>query len=235
MIPSNSTFADLPDNAVGVLGLGEKSCNPTCIDPIYNSIRDSITWATDVFSICFGQKEGVLSFGIVDRKFQVFLSFWNEAQNGSLFYTTQIPNELGYTYDVVDLRTNNQSFVSKSDVILAIDDDAQKVSALLTTTESRILLPPEIYDKWVAFMKDHFSHLPGTLRRYPFPCRRAERNGFPRHGRQRYFRVSDLRHSVLRSAAPPVPAPVFRAPEDGGGGVGVGNPQRQGGERMMHC
>ena len=81
---------------MGVLGLGEKSCNPTCIDPIYNSIRDSLPWATDVFTMCFGLKEGVLSFGMVNPKFQVISHVQNEKQKGRAFYTTQIPVSLWF-------------------------------------------------------------------------------------------------------------------------------------------
>ena len=101
---------------MGVLGLGEKSCNPTCIDPIYNSIRDSLPWATDVFTMCFGLKEGVLSFGMVNPKFQVISHVQNEKQKGRAFYTTQIPNELGYTYSVVNLKVNNETFLRRIDV-----------------------------------------------------------------------------------------------------------------------
>lgn len=35
---SNSTFSSLPSNIVGILGLSEESCNPTCVPPIYHSI-----------------------------------------------------------------------------------------------------------------------------------------------------------------------------------------------------
>ena len=73
---SNSTFDQLPGSAVGILGLGEKSCNPTCIDPVYNSVRDSISYASNVFTICFGHKDGILAIGKNDRKFYVFLNFY---------------------------------------------------------------------------------------------------------------------------------------------------------------
>lgn len=68
----NSTFESIPGTAVGILGMGEKACNPTCIDPIYNSIHESITWASDVFTLCFGYTTGVLAIGSNDRRFQVF-------------------------------------------------------------------------------------------------------------------------------------------------------------------
>ena len=79
---SNSTFDDLPDTAVGVLGLGEKACNPTCIDPIYSSLHSEVTWADNLFTLCFGRTEGILTIGTYDRRFQ----------NGTLFWTRQRPN-----------------------------------------------------------------------------------------------------------------------------------------------
>ena len=100
LIRSNSTFEDLPDPATGVLGLGEKACNPTCIDPIYNSIHESITWADDLFTMCFGIKYGVLAIGSYDRRFQ----------QGEMLWTVQRENELGYTYDVYDTRLKNETF-----------------------------------------------------------------------------------------------------------------------------
>ena len=101
-IPSNSTFEDdLPDRAVGVLGLGERACNPTCMDPLYTSIHKGISWADNVFSMCFGRKEGYLVIGTLDRRFQ----------QGEMVWAYQRPNELGYTYDVMDLRVDNVTFV----------------------------------------------------------------------------------------------------------------------------
>lgn len=68
---SNSTFDDLPGTSLGVLGLGEKACNPTCIDPIYNTVRDSIPHASNVFTMCFGHKNGILAMGKNDHKYYV--------------------------------------------------------------------------------------------------------------------------------------------------------------------
>ena len=97
----NSTFAeDLPENAVGVLGLGEKSCNPTCVDPLYTSIHKGISWADNVFTMCFGRKDGYLVIGTVDRRFQT----------GDTVWAYQRVNEVGYTYDVMDVRVNNETF-----------------------------------------------------------------------------------------------------------------------------
>ena len=104
IIISNSTFEDdLPDVAVGVLGLGEKSCNPTCVDPIYTSIHKGISWADNVFTMCFGRNSGYLVIGTVDRRFQ----------SGETVWAYQRVNELGYTYDVMDMRVNNETFYER--------------------------------------------------------------------------------------------------------------------------
>lgn len=38
----DSEFTKLPGDNVGILGIGEKSCNPTCVPPIYHDIMRSI-------------------------------------------------------------------------------------------------------------------------------------------------------------------------------------------------
>lgn len=120
LIRSNSTFEDLPDPATGVLGLGEKACNPTCIDPIYNSIHESITWADDLFTMCFGIKYGVLAIGSYDRRFQ----------QGEMLWTVQRENELGYTYDVYDMRLKNETFADWK-------VEKNEISEFLEATDSR--------------------------------------------------------------------------------------------------
>ena len=36
----DASWADLPSDLNGILGLGERSCNPTCIPPFYRSAVD---------------------------------------------------------------------------------------------------------------------------------------------------------------------------------------------------
>lgn len=38
----DSEFAKLPGENVGILGIGEKSCNPTCVAPIYHDIMKAV-------------------------------------------------------------------------------------------------------------------------------------------------------------------------------------------------
>ena len=50
--------------------------------------------------MCFGIKYGVLAIGSYDRRFQ----------QGEMLWTVQRENELGYTYDVYDMRLKNETF-----------------------------------------------------------------------------------------------------------------------------
>ena len=129
VFPRNSTFDQIPGTAVGILGMGEKACNPTCIDPIYTSIHESITWASDLPKI-----GGIF-------------------QNGEMLYTTQRPNELGYTYDILDVRLNNQTFLAaKSNYV-----------AILKSNQNRILFPKELWTQFKSYMMKHYSHIPSRL------------------------------------------------------------------------
>ena len=39
---SDSKFSEIPGANVGILGISEMSCNPTCLPPIYHDINRSI-------------------------------------------------------------------------------------------------------------------------------------------------------------------------------------------------
>lgn len=76
--PSESS--SLPGQLEGILGLGEASCNPTCMPPIYQSIlaaehgscilvppRSHADKKEDMrFSVCFGRTAGKLYFDAYD-------------------------------------------------------------------------------------------------------------------------------------------------------------------------
>lgn len=134
--------------------MGEKACNPTCIDPIYNSIHESITWASDLFTLCFGYTTGILAIGSNDRRFQVFQKsgvFF--IQNGEILYTTQRPNELGYTYDILDVRLNNHTILAaKSNYV-----------AILKSNQNKILFPKALWTQFKSYMMKHYSHIPSRL------------------------------------------------------------------------
>lgn len=51
--------------------------------------------------MCFGLSTGILAIGTYDRRFQ----------QGEMLWTVQRENELGYTYDVYDMRIQNMTFV----------------------------------------------------------------------------------------------------------------------------
>ena len=53
--------------------------------------------------MCFGRSDGYLVIGTVDRRFQ----------SGETVWAYQRVNELGYTYDVLDVRVNNETFYER--------------------------------------------------------------------------------------------------------------------------
>ena len=81
--PSDSS--SLPGQLEGILGLGEASCNPTCMPPIYQSIlaaehgscslvppRSRTDKKEDMrFSVCFGRTAGKLYFDAYDPRVAV--------------------------------------------------------------------------------------------------------------------------------------------------------------------
>ena len=87
--PSESS--SLPSQLEGILGLGEASCNPTCMPPIYQSIlaaehgsctlvppRSHADKKEDMrFSVCFGRTAGKLYFDAYDPRVQ-----WHIRGNG---------------------------------------------------------------------------------------------------------------------------------------------------------
>lgn len=50
--------------------------------------------------MCFGLSTGILAIGTYDRRFQ----------QGEMLWTVQRENELGYTYDVYDMRIQKYDF-----------------------------------------------------------------------------------------------------------------------------
>lgn len=70
-----------------------------------------------------------------------------------MLYTTQRPNELGYTYDILDVRLNNQTFLAaKSNYV-----------AILKSNQNRILFPKELWTQFKSYMMKHYSHIPSRL------------------------------------------------------------------------
>ena len=75
---SETSFSSLPGQTVGILGLSEESCNPTCVPPVYHSILQSVNPSCTFLeihflkldkkedmkvSLCFGKTVGKLGFG----------------------------------------------------------------------------------------------------------------------------------------------------------------------------
>ena len=207
---SNSTFDDLPDTAVGVLGLGEKACNPTCIDPIYSSLHSEVTWADNLFTLCFGRTEGILTIGTYDRRFQ----------NGTLFWTRQRPNELGYTYDVQDMRIGNRTFLDLH-VALILPSPAETPRSRGDQDERPF--HPSSADDVAGVRGDAVTGLFG-------PSRRRQRNRLRGRFGDADRAFPALLGAVIGGIIAYPSAGVF--PADGGqrGGVSAGDPRVGGGD-----
>lgn len=74
-------------------------------------------------------------------------------QNGEILYTTQRPNELGYTYDILDVRLNNHTILAaKSNYV-----------GILKSNQNRILFPKALWTQFKSYMMKHYSHIPSRL------------------------------------------------------------------------
>lgn len=73
----DASWASLPSAVNGIIGLGEESCNPTCLHPFYHSILEKEIEDCPAFfllsradneekmqlSVCFGTSKGLLTLG----------------------------------------------------------------------------------------------------------------------------------------------------------------------------
>ena len=74
-------------------------------------------------------------------------------QNGEILYTTQRPNELGYTYDILDVRLNNHTILAaKSNYV-----------AILKSNQNKILFPKALWTQFKSYMMKHYSHIPSRV------------------------------------------------------------------------
>ncbi|KAK8815002.1 hypothetical protein WA556_007039 [Blastocystis sp. ATCC 50177/Nand II] len=141
--------SSLPGQLEGILGLGEASCNPTCMPPIYQSIlaaeHGSYKKEDMRFSVCFGRTAGKLYFDAYDP----------HVASSPAVVSYQRKDEIGYTFDLLDLRLNNQSFTGLTALGL------NRV-ALLESAFSEIKLPRDLYDKLVAQLKADFAAAEGV-------------------------------------------------------------------------
>ena len=70
-----------------------------------------------------------------------------------MLYTTQRPNELGYTYDLLDLRLNNHTFLTEKATFIGI----------LKSNQNKILFPEAVWSQFKDYLKKHYSKLPGRI------------------------------------------------------------------------
>lgn len=101
--------------------------------------------------MCFGLSTGILAIGTYDRRFQ----------QGEMLWTVQRENELGYTYDVYDMRIQNMTFVDwqvKTKIYL---DSQKPIPAEIKTNDNYIRLPKSIWRQYIQSMKNRYPDLPG--------------------------------------------------------------------------
>ncbi|KAK8828253.1 hypothetical protein WA538_002765 [Blastocystis sp. DL] len=145
----DSKWTSLPGANVGILGIGEMSCNPTCVPPIYHDVMKSLhpdyTEKDMKVSLCFGRHEGLLTFGNYDPSLR----------SSSPIQSTQRPNEIGYTFDLQDMRLNNDSYTGMTAL------GFNRV-VLLETTFKEIRIPRDLFELYVKEMKSAYGALEGV-------------------------------------------------------------------------
>ena len=164
---------------MGILGIGEMSCNPTCVPPIYHDVMKSLhpdcfsprflsrRYGDMKVSLCFGRHEGLLTFGNYDPSLR----------SSSPIQSTQRPNEIGYTFDLQDMRLNNDSYTGMTAVCpfsLLFPQLGFNRVVLLETTFKEIRIPRDLFELYVKEMKSAYGALEGGAkeRLRPRGCRR---------------------------------------------------------------
>lgn len=118
-------------------------------------------------SLCFGRHEGLLTFGNYDPSLR----------SSSPIQSTQRPNEIGYTFDLQDMRLNNDSYTGMTAVCpfsLLFPQLGFNRMVLLETTFKEIRIPRDLFELYVKEMKSAYGALEGGAkeRLRPRGCRR---------------------------------------------------------------
>ncbi|KAK8802025.1 hypothetical protein WA158_006420 [Blastocystis sp. Blastoise] len=127
----------------GVLGLGYKhrDCKFHCVNTYMDDMVDNINGVTDMFTICFGNNQGVLTYGGIDT----------DLYSGSITWVHfVVPSN--YTVELNDFRVNDVNFFKPN----------QTMFAVFNSYIHWIVLQSDLYDALVTLFKTRYCHLPGV-------------------------------------------------------------------------
>lgn len=152
----NMEAGNWDESTDGLMGLAYSSlnCSPTCyntyMDDFYQQYKSD--GYKDIFSMCFSDKKGVLTFGGIDES--MYLSL-NSVSDGSATKGQSL-------YDI-DLLA--QSFYAISMNKMTIDDTnifSSRTPFILDSGTTLMLVVPSIFNAIVDFFKKNYSFLPGV-------------------------------------------------------------------------
>ncbi|KAK8797081.1 hypothetical protein WA158_004291 [Blastocystis sp. Blastoise] len=123
------------DSSDGLLGLSyQKFCNPSCFDNYFDSMIKNINGTKSMFTICFGNTKGVLSYGGIDEDLYTGNITWID-----IFLDGY------YTLEVNDFRINGKS---------------EPLYTLFDIGTTLILLQTDLFNSIKNYFQTNYCHLP---------------------------------------------------------------------------
>ncbi|KAK8813310.1 hypothetical protein WA158_002902 [Blastocystis sp. Blastoise] len=139
-----TTFGYIEDGRLG-LGYRHSACAPSCINSYMDDMVDNISGVRDMFTICFGNTKGVLSYGGIDEDLYSGNITWVD------FDATGY-----YTVELSDFRVNNTHFFNSTKIMFTD----------ITTLGYVMFLQTDLYDAFATYLKTYYSHLPRITGQY---------------------------------------------------------------------
>ncbi|KAK8792900.1 hypothetical protein WA158_005064 [Blastocystis sp. Blastoise] len=133
--------------ADGILGLGYRTtgCDPSCINTYLDDMVENINGVRDMFTICFGNTQGVLTYGGIDE----------DLYSGNITWVDFIATGF-YTVELNDFRVNENHFFNSTETMLIYISSLPYV----------IRLQSNLYDALVIYLKTYYCYLYGICKQY---------------------------------------------------------------------
>lgn len=132
------------DNVDGILGMAYKSlaCNPTCVEPLFDTMVETGKIKKDIFSICTAYDGGTVTLGGSDENFY----------EGELEY---VPIAHGSTKHFYRVDVKKVSIGGTQVRIPSFSD------AIVDSGTTVLVLAPNAYDAIKEYFQTHYSQVPG--------------------------------------------------------------------------
>ncbi|KAK8792773.1 hypothetical protein WA158_004937 [Blastocystis sp. Blastoise] len=125
----------------GLLGLAYKSkgCDPSCFNTYFDDMVDTISGMNNIFTMCFGNNDGILTYGGIDK----------DLYYGNITWINLIGDGF-YSVEFNDIRVNN----------ISMFHSIETRYAYFNTMDFAISLQSDLYQSIVEYLKTNYCHLP---------------------------------------------------------------------------